>query len=62
MHNRVLPEGGSQAQSSTHSPTDSPWWITFLDPETTSEEDQAAGQPSTSLDLGPSLKLGLDIK
>ena len=26
------------------------------------EEDQVAGQPSTNLDLGPSLKLGPDIE
>ena len=61
-HCRALPEEGSQAQSPTHSPTGSHRQVTFLDSESTSEEGQAAGQPSTGLDLGPSPKLGLDIK
>ena len=56
-----MPEEGSQAQSPTCSPTGSHQWVTFLDPETF-EEDQAAGQPSTNIDLGPLLKLGPDIK
>ena len=62
MCHRASPEEGSQALSPTHSLTGSPQWVTFLDPETTSEEDQAAGQPSTSLDLGPLPKLGPDIE
>ena len=61
-HCRASPEEGSQAWSPTCSPTGSHQWVTFLDPETTSEEDQAAGQPSASLDLGPSPVLGPDIK
>ena len=58
---RPLPEEGSPAWSPTCSLTGSPWWVTFLDPETL-EEDQAAGQPSAGLDLGPSPKLEPDIE
>ena len=58
---RALPGEGSQAQSPRHSPTRSHQWVTFQDPEVTSEEDQAAGQSPTDLNLGSSLKLGLDI-
>ena len=49
-HHRAIPEEGSQAQSPMHSLTGSHRQVTFLDPET-SEEDQAAWQPSADLDL-----------
>ena len=49
---RASPEKGSPVWSPTHSLTGSPWWVTFLDPET-SEEDQAAGQPLLDLIWGP---------
>ena len=59
---RALPEEGSQAQSPTLSLTDPHQLVTFLDPGTTSKEEQVTGQASTNLDLGPSLELGPDLK
>ena len=43
-------------------PTGSHQWVTFLDPGTTSEEEQVGGQASDDPDLGPPLELGPDLE
>ena len=43
-------------------PTGSHQWVTFLDPGTTSKEEQVLGQASADLDLGSLLELGLGLK
>ena len=59
---KALDGGGSQAWSPTPSPTWPCSWVTFQDPELMLDEDQAAGQPSAYLNLGPSPKLRPDIE
>ena len=43
-------------------PAGSHWWVTFLDPGMTLEEEQVFQQASADLDLGPLLELGPDLK
>ena len=57
-----MPEEGSQAQSPRPSSTRLSQQVTFWDLESMWEEDQAAGQPSADLNLGPLLKLEPGIK
>ena len=59
---RALPEEDHQSWSPPLSLTGSHWQVTFLDPGTTSEEEQALEQASTDLDLGPLPELGPDLK
>ena len=48
-----LPGEGHQSWSPLHSVQLAPhWWVTFLDPGMTSEEEQILGQTSADLDLG----------
>ena len=54
---RASPEEECQSQSPEPSPTGPHWWVTFLDPGMTSEEEQVLEQASTDLDLGPPLEL-----